>query len=265
MCDRNHIVGALVLGLVAAAGCDAGGGTGPSSQASPPPRPDTGGEGISAGATGAAEPDDTQPGGSTGRADPEATPPEPGVRAIVELVTLGDFPHELATAVAAGLREELDVEVVTAPEIPLPEAAYYPPRRRYRADRLLEFLNERLAGEPAATRVLGLTTVDISTTKPPHRDWGVFGLGELGGRSCVISTFRLRRSARDDDHLRFRVVTTAVHEVGHTLGLEHCTEPGCVMRDAEGSIRTVDTSTGHLGPECIEALDARSPRDVAPP
>ena len=186
-------------------------------------------------------------------------PPADGHRALVKLVILGEFPEELAQAVEARLREELDVAVERIDGVPLPRSAYYPPRRRYRADRLLEHLNERLSGEPPTTRVLGLTSVDISTTKPPHRDWGVFGLGELGGQSCVISTFRLRRRARDDDHVRFRVVTTAVHEVGHTLGLEHCTEPRCVMRDAEGSIATVDSSTGDLGPECRAELDRESP------
>ena len=187
-------------------------------------------------------------------------PPAGGHRALVKLVILGEFPEDLAAAVEEGLREELDVEVERIDGVPLPRSAYYAPRRRYRADRLLWHLNDRLSGEPPTTRVLGLTSVDISTTKPPHRDWGVFGLGELGGRSCVISTFRLGRRARDEAHLRFRVVTTAVHEVGHTLGLEHCTEPRCLMRDAEGSIATVDSSTGDLGPECRAELDRESPR-----
>jgi archaemetzincin len=176
-------------------------------------------------------------------------------RALVKLIVLGEFPPELEEAVAAGLEAELQVEVERIDGLELPQRAYYPQRRRYRADRLLEFLNEHLDGEPDRTRVLGLTSVDISTTKPPHEDWGVFGLGELGGRSSVISIFRLRRRARDAEHLEFRIVTTAVHEIGHTLGLDHCVEPGCVMRDAEGSITTVDTSTGHLGPECRAELE----------
>lgn len=195
-------------------------------------------------------------------ADPE--PPAELVRARVKLVVLGSFPEDLADAVEDGLREAIDVDVERIDGVPLPRFAYYEPRRRYRAERLLSFLNQRLAGEPASTRVLGLTSVDISTTKGPHRDWGIFGLGEIGGRSCVISSFRLRRRARDRDHLTFRVATTAVHEVGHTLGLEHCAEPRCLMRDAEGSIETVDSSTGELGPECVRRLDRRSPRAIAP-
>jgi len=208
----------------------------------------------------------TSPRAETPAATPAPTEAQaddtPRVRALVKLIILGTFPDELADAAQEGLEDELQVEVERIDGLELPESAYYPPRRRYRADRLLEFLNEHLSGEPATTRVLGLTSVDISTTKGPHRDWGVFGLGELGGRSCVISTFRLRRRARSPEHFEFRIVTTAIHEVGHTLGLEHCTEPACIMRDAEGSIRTVDTGDGHMGPDCRAELDRESPQTL---
>jgi archaemetzincin len=185
----------------------------------------------------------------------------PLARARVKLIVLGDFPAAMIDDVEAGLRRELEVDVERIEGLPLPQAAYYPPRRRYRADRLLEFLNDHLAGEPQTTRVLGLTAVDISTTKPPHEDWGVFGLGEIGGRSCVISSYRLsERGRRRDDLVTFRVTTTAIHEVGHTLGLEHCDDPRCIMRDAEGSIRTVDTCDGHLGPICRARIEETAPK-----
>jgi archaemetzincin len=190
-------------------------------------------------------------------------PLSPGTRARVVLVTLRSFPRDLADAVAEGLRQELQVEVVRAADRPLPAAAYYAQRRRYRADRLLDHLRP-LAPAGSGLRLLGLTDVDISVTKGRVFDWGVFGYGDLDGTACVLSTHRLRRRARDADHLRFRIVTTAIHEVGHTLGLPHCTEPRCVMRDAEGSITTVDTSTGRLGPGCRAALDASAPLRASP-
>jgi len=183
-------------------------------------------------------------------------------RAAVTLVTLGTFPRALADAVERGLRAELQVDVQRMNDVPLPRAAYYAPRRRYRADRLLDHLHT-LVPSGSRTRIIGMTEVDISTTKGRVLDWGVFGLGDLDGSACVISAHRLRRRARDAAHVEFRVVTTAIHEIGHTLGLEHCVEPRCVMRDAEGSITTVDTSTGHLGPECRAELDAARPL-VAP-
>jgi archaemetzincin len=187
------------------------------------------------------------------------------VRAEVRLVVLGDFPPDLVDAVAAGLARSLQVRVVPAGRVPLPPSAWYAPRQRYRADKLIDHLAGLVKDAPAGTRILGLTAVDISTTKGEHADWGVFGLAHLGGPAGVISSHRLRRKARDAEHLRFRVVSTAVHEAGHTLGLEHCPEPRCVMQDAEGGIANTDTGTGEPGPACRAKLDALVPlRTLAP-
>src|SRR5688500_11879077 len=87
------------------------------------------------------------------------------VRARVMFVTLGSCPEPLAQAVERGLRSELQVDVQRFADVPLQQAAYYPPRRRYRAERLLDFLRGRLADQPPSTRALGMTEVDISTTK----------------------------------------------------------------------------------------------------
>jgi archaemetzincin len=181
-------------------------------------------------------------------------------RGTVVLVPLGSFPKDLAGAVATGLHEEFRVEVEHHDPVLLPPTAYYPPRKRYRAEKLLGFLGGLVDPRRADTRVLGLTEVDISTTKGKYEDWGIFGLGELPGRAAVISSKRLRRRARDADHVRFRVVTTAIHEIGHTFGLPHCTEPRCVMQDAHGSIENTDASTGHLGPGCRAKLPPPSER-----
>ena len=124
------------------------------------------------------------------------------------------------------------------PRVPLPAKAYYPPRRRYRAERLLHFLKTRLPAD--GDRILGLTAVDISTTKGRYRDWGILGLATLEGRVCVISSFRARKKARSPLHARIRLAKVAVHEVGHTLGLEHCPRRGCLMEDARGKVATSD-------------------------
>jgi archaemetzincin len=183
----------------------------------------------------------------------------PPTRARVVLVTLGRFPAPLADAVDKALRDELQVEVKRIDEVPLPQSAWYAPRKRYRAEALLSFLDGVAANEPAGTRVLGMTDVDISTTKGRVYDWGVFGLGEIGRRNCVISIFRLRRGAKGPEHLAFRVSSTAVHEVGHTLGLPHCPTARCVMQDAEGSIRNTDAGTGKLCASCRATVDRLVP------
>ena len=196
------------------------------------------------------------------------TPPaEREIRALVLLVVLDDpragargFDAALVDEVEAALRRVYQVEVRRLPAIALPRSAYYAPRRRYRADRLLDHLATLVpTGLPAGTRVLGLTSADISTSKPPHRDWGVFGLGSLGGTAGVVSSHRLAKKARDAGQVTWRVTNTAVHELGHVLGLDHCEEASCVMLDAQGGIANTDGSSGVPGPKCQAVLDRAAP------
>lgn len=199
-------------------------------------------------------------------AQPQPAAPQ-ATRAEVLLVVLEDprpgaagFAPALVDAIEAELRRVYQVEVRRLAARPLPRSAFYAPRRRYRADVLLEFLGEQIpAGAHARTRVLGLTSADISTTKDGFKDWGIFGLGELGGTAAVVSSHRLRRKARDAAQVTWRVTNTAVHELGHVLGLEHCEERGCVMLDAQGGITNTDASSGEPGPRCRARLDQRAP------
>jgi archaemetzincin len=197
-----------------------------------------------------------------GRAQEAA--PDARVRAQVRLVVLESFPRAWIDPIVRDLESHLGVQaIVDERHFDLPRFAYYPPRRRYRAERLLRFLTASFEGSPSNVRILGLTARDISTTKEPYEDWGILGLADLGGPAAVVSSFRMRRRARDPEQALFRMTTTAVHETGHALGLPHCTESRCLMRDAEGTMDTVDRGDGELGPSCRSLLERVAPRTVA--
>jgi archaemetzincin len=104
------------------------------------------------------------------------------------------------------------------------------------------------------TKVIGLTVRDISTTKDDIEDWGIFGLGGLGGRACVVSTFRLRAGKATDPVFQTRLVKVVNHELGHTFGLDHCPVTGCFMQDAGGRIATVDGESGKPCAACAARL-----------
>ena len=178
-------------------------------------------------------------------------------RPIIAIESLGNLPQQDVAAVRAGIVAVYAVEVRVVPRLELPKAAFYPPRQRYRAERLLDFLAEPRDFGFEAFKVVGLTAADISTTKGDVADWGVLGLGTLDGKTCVISTFRLgARKASAATRIE-RLIKVVNHEVGHTFGLEHCPTAGCLMEDAKGTITTVDAEKGGFCKKCMGLLGDR--------
>jgi archaemetzincin len=167
---------------------------------------------------------------------------------VIAIQPLGPVSAERLAMVKKGLETAYGVEAEILETKPLPKEAWYEPRSRYRAEKLLTFLEDKTPEKYQI--VIGLTAKDISTTKEEHEDWGIFGLGELDGRVCVVSTFRLGARGADEAKLRDRLRNVAVHEVGHVMALEHCPINGCVMQDAESSIETVDRESGEFCDEC---------------
>jgi len=162
-------------------------------------------------------------------------PPEPYRLA---LQPLGSPSRDEIAVVKSDLERTFSVVVTLLPGQPLPKSAWYEPRQRWRADRLLDYLETTTP--PTFDKVLALTGGDISCTKGSHEDWGIFGYGAITGRPAVVSTYRLRRGKPSEALFKDRLTKVALHEVGHLFGLGHCPTPGCLMEDAGGTIATVD-------------------------
>jgi archaemetzincin len=127
------------------------------------------------------------------------------------------------------------VEVVISGKRNFPSNFYYKPRNRYRADSTIKWLKQIIPD--SARTIVGITNEDVSVNKGAHKDYGVMGLGYKPGKSCLISTFRLRKTATSQQHFRQRLFKVVVHEMGHNFGLDHCPEETCIMVDAEGQMK----------------------------
>jgi archaemetzincin len=179
----------------------------------------------------------------------------PPARGLVAVVPLGAVPALEVTVVQRALEAFYALEISAIASHALPPSAFYPKRGRYRAERLLTELEH--CADASALRVLGLASVDISTTKGKVEDWGILGLASIDGRVGVLSSFRCRRGAHSPAQIAHRLGKTAVHELGHTFGLEHCPNAGCLMRDGRGTVLTTDGDYD-LCADCREKLRSRA-------
>lgn len=132
--------------------------------------------------------------------------------------------------------------------------AYFPERNQYHATLILASLLRRLP-EPGA-RILGITGFDLFVPVLTF----VFGQAQLDGPGALLSTYRLRNEfyglPPDPDRLLDRTMKEAVHELGHSLGLVHCPDSGCVMSSST-YVEEVDVKADWFCPECEALLLAR--------
>lgn len=141
-----------------------------------------------------------------------------------------------------------------------PERAFDPSRGQYNSTLLLA----QLQGGPGAAsdRVLGVTGVDLFIPVLSY----VFGEAQLPGRAAVISLHRLSPALYglppDEARLAERAAKEAVHELGHTFGLIHCRQAGCVMR-ASTYVEEIDLKTGRFCEECLSAVRGAEAKEKA--
>lgn len=147
----------------------------------------------------------------------------------INIQPFSDLPAKEANYIASELKKVYPHITLLAP-IKMPAAAFYATRHRYRADSLIHYLARQT---PTGHVTIGLTSRDISTTKDKMADWGVMGLGFRPGAACIASSYRLAKNEKS-----MQLFKVAIHELGHTQGLPHCSVKFCFMRDAEGQNRT---------------------------
>lgn len=149
----------------------------------------------------------------------------------VRLVPLGGVSPELLDRLADGLRRHLPVQPVLVEE---PMAATSPLPASAALDALL-------ARVRPGGWCLGVTAAPLRGEAGEE----VFGQATVGGPVAVVSAHPFA-----DAH---GLVATAVHELGHAAGLEHCAAAACAMYPSRSARETDGKGPGLCG-ACAGAL-----------
>ena len=134
---------------------------------------------------------------------------------------------------------------------------FNPSREQYNSSLILQ----QLIMKPPldAEKILGVLDVDLFI---PILTF-VFGEAQLKGIGAVVSTHRLHNrfyGLSEDKEVRTdRLLKEAVHELGHTFGLIHCSQPKCVMNSST-YVENIDQKSTEFCPLCQRSLKAEKSR-----
>jgi archaemetzincin len=143
------------------------------------------------------------------------------------LIAVGEVKIKVIETLRYDLNKAFKKQVWIAKGMSHPDYAFNRKRSQYLSTAILKAMMGRKESV-IYEKILGIIDLDLYVPKLNF----VFGEARLQ-RVAIISLTRLRNEfynlPKDETLFRKRVLTEAVHELGHTYGLRHCLNPNCVM------------------------------------
>ncbi len=139
---------------------------------------------------------------------------------------IGDLDHLALNQVQTGVHDLFGYKAEIMHLLSDIDFAFDPVRDQYYSKSILEKLAD--LAPVYAIKLLAICDVDLFIPILTH----VYGEAQLGGKTCIISTFRLKQdlpSINPQENIHQRTLKEAIHELGHTFDLRHCRDDTCAM------------------------------------
>ena len=144
----------------------------------------------------------------------------------LQVVPIGAVAPEVLKMLKHGIAGILPADVRLGEALEPGIGAFNAERGQYSAEAILNDLAVR-GSDDQSEHILGMADCDLYIPDL------TFVFGAALGKAALISIARLKQEfynlKADRDILRKRMMTEAVHEIGHSYGMRHCFDPGCVM------------------------------------
>jgi len=156
---------------------------------------------------------------------------------IIGVLALGDVPAIFLKVIAAHICGYLQVEARIMPSMAHPHYALDRHRLQYDCGAILKSMQNRTFD--GYDKIVGVLSVDLFVPILTH----VYGEAQQGGKTALVSTFRLQADARGRSEAAARVyertAKVALHEIGHLYNMLHCEDERCLMHFS-GNLETLD-------------------------
>lgn len=169
----------------------------------------------------------------------------------IYLLPLGEIDSEILTSLKTEISVVFQMPTKILATVPNPAYAFEPKRCQYYSTKILKEISQLLPSD--GLKILGITEVDLCTPVLTF----VFGEAHFAGVAAVISLARLRQEyyqlPENKRILINRAIKEAIHELGHTFGLVHCSDSQCVICFSP-NVLSVDQKGYNFCPLCQEIL-----------
>lgn len=182
----------------------------------------------------------------------------------IYIVPIGDVDEKYLNPLVPKLEERFTTKVYLALDkrMPIPDYAYDEDANQYVAMYILTEMAKKLTF-PGDYKVLGVCNVDLFL--PESDNPFIFGQAIRGGKVALISMIRMNPSSYvggkpNDELLIKRMIKEAIHELGHTFGLDNTYDPECVMflpKDLKELDKKTDSFTLPAQQEFVELIKSK--------